>query len=174
MGTSRYFLLNTFIKNFQVISPCNWSYKTDWDKLSTEWQNKCKQRNVDSRVDCENATVLGWKWYASFTKQNTDSFQTALLNKNINKIWKSVVGAFQGLLEVSEAGFLAGNQDMFHTWVRFLTRPFYSIFTQMISAIFVGSWRALACKLGERQELASFWKILLRYCIVEQKEKLGW
>ena len=94
VGTSRYFLLNTFIKNFQVISPCNWRYKTDWDKLSTGWQNKCKQRNVDSRVDCENATVLGWKRYASFTKKNTDSFQTALLNKNINKIWKSVVGAF--------------------------------------------------------------------------------
>ena len=162
MGTSRYFLLNTFIKNFQVISPCNWSYKTDWDKLSTEWQNKCKQRNVDSRVNCENASVLGWKWYASFTKRNTDSFQTALLNKNINEKWKSVVAAFQGLLEVSEARIFAGNQDMLHTWVRSLTRPFYSIFTQMISAIFVGSWRALWHKTGACQFLKDPFTLLHR------------
>ena len=55
---------------------------------------------------------------------------------------------------------LRANKDIFHNWVRFLTRSFYSIFTQMISAIFVRSWRVLACKLGIRQELASFWKII--------------
>ena len=55
-----YCLLNTFMNNFQVIGACNWRYKNHWNgKLSTEWENKCKQRNVDSWVECENAFLGG-------------------------------------------------------------------------------------------------------------------
>ena len=37
VGTSRYCFMNIFIKNFQVISACNWGYKKDGNKtLSTE------------------------------------------------------------------------------------------------------------------------------------------
>ena len=172
MGTSRNCLLNTFIKNVQIIGACNWSYKRKWNrKLNTEWENKYKQRNVDSWVECENSSVLEWTWLLHLPKGIRTIFKLHYWTKIRIKYKKCIQGLSGTALSVCLSGILAGNQDMFHTWVRFLTRPFHSVLTQMISAIFVGSWKVLACKLGMRQELASFWKICLRCCIVEQKEK---
>ena len=172
MGTSRNCLLNTFIKNVQIIGACNWSYKRKWNrKLNTEWENKYKQRNVDSWVECENSSVLEWTWLLHLPKGIRTIFKLHYWTKIRIKYKKCIQGLSGTALSVCLSGILAGNQDMFHTWVRFLTRSFHSVLTQMISAIFVGSWKVLACKLGMRQELASFWKICLRCCIVEQKEK---
>ena len=63
------------LRTFKLSVHATGIYKKDWNrKLSTEWENKCKQRNVDSWMECENPGVLGWKWYASFTIRNTDNF----------------------------------------------------------------------------------------------------
>ena len=85
--TSRSCLLNTFIRNFQIIGACNWSYKREWNrKLNTEWENKYKQRNVDSWVECEISSALGWKWH---TKRNSDNFHLRYWTKILitKKVW---------------------------------------------------------------------------------------
>ena len=114
-------------------------------------------------MECENASALGWTWLLHLPKGIRIIFKLHYWTKILTKYKKCI----QGLTD----WIFAGNKDMFYTWVRFLRRPFHFFLTQMISAIFVGSWKVLACKLGMRQELASFWKICLRCSIVEKKGK---
>ena len=171
--TSRYFLLKTFINNFQVIGACNWSYKKDWNrKLSTEWENKCKQRNVGSRM--KRQFSLGGNGMLHLPNGIRKIFKLHYWTKTSMKYKKKWSRSLSGTALSVWGWNLRGESGYFQIWVRFLTRPFYSIFTQMISTKFsAGSWRALAFKLGERQEVTGFWKICLRCCIVEQKEKIS-
>ena len=58
---------------------------------SVNTELKTDERNVKTLVSLGENGVLH---FSNGIRTNTDSFQTALLNKNINEIWKSVVGAF--------------------------------------------------------------------------------
>ena len=131
MGTSRNCLLNTFIKNVQIIGACNWSYKRKWNrKLNTKWENKYKQRNVDSWVECENSSVLEWTWLLHLPKGIRTIFKLHYWTKILiiyKKVYSGPFGdCFKCLFKWNlggESGYVSHLSQISNTTVSFCSHP---------------------------------------------------
>ena len=102
-------------------------------------KNKCKQRNVGSRV--KRQFSLGGNGMLHLPNGIRKIFKLHYWTKTSMKYKKKWSRSLSGTALSVWGWNLRGESGYFQIWVRFLTRPFYSIFTQMISAKFsVGNW----------------------------------
>ena len=102
-------------------------------------KNKCKQRNVGSRE--KRQFSLGGNGMLHLPNGIRKIFKLHYWTKTSMKYKKKWSRSLSGTALSVWGWNLRGESGYFQIWVRFLTRPFYSIFTQMISAKFsVGNW----------------------------------